>query len=1114
LKKRGVLIVIAKRFGILVLMFSLILQLISPYVGKANAASILKNTNNYDHFTNDLGKHIDTYQEQGNEDITNVNESNVDEFNENQSQNEESQVQEEDQNQDRVDEVDAIEGEDNDNDVHNDIQKNVSLRATKETITINKGESYWFIESTTSAANIRNDASKKDGKYFDYITYDRNGKIKRQGLNTDDEPYITLGERVRITVTSELPVTFTYYPAKTSVEPSTNPALVKASSSSGQSLIFINEGDIEGILENDASSTKKYDFSVYDKNGDLIEYAADSFAKPVVPPGGKIVVTNRSDQTITFGGGYELFNVNDSDEEALIRQEIVSGQSYSFINTSTTSKVLINDASSSENKMFDYALYNSDGTAKNEGIDNTSDPSIPTGGKIVVTVEDGNPVTFVYHPMVFKCDVSEDPALLKITLNKNESYSFTNIGDTVIYLENNADATKRFDYTLYDRDGVIIKQASNANARPSIPAGGRIVVTTVSDQPITYYGYYKLLYGDTSTEPALRRVTVNKGESYVFTNITTTSKQIKNDGVAPSRTFDYAIYLSDGTGYKLEDNSVTEYYIPSGAKIVVTTVSDEPVTFIYSQESFKSEKSFSPALLKKTINNGETLSLYNHSGKEAQVKNNASTTNKYDYTLFDEKGNVIKEVKDTTEKPFVPSKGRITVTPKNAPVTFYTFYDLFTEINNDDMDGDGIRDDIERNGIKIGYQGHYIRTITTDPTQWDTDGDGINDGAELLELKYYNSDGNFYEAIDDPTSSVNGSLVQGVLFEIPILYDYQTDDIETIKSILLQIENYKDKLKQYHKDIIGYANSDSLSSLGKDQVLDYVFKIDNAAVSFYTLTETLATKIISTGNILDWNWLIENDIEYMTTYGDDNTPSARKSGASNWLAVFGTEVHQQVFQKFKNDPRIRPHGFTNFQIGETKLRPDMVYDTGLYGNMNYAEIFELKPITWSLYVNPKNYALAQAQLNKYISAYKYHDPDKTVAPGTIATWDVIYHIVDIPKYKTAVVLYQFDNQPGMVYYAQFRSDRTHIDKYVVKMNRKKYTTTINGKKVEVETIAKDTRTGKVAAIAMIGGATLIVIGTIAEDIFTAGTGIADDPVSFAAAGGLLQNAITILRTAP
>ncbi|CAJ1002253.1 hypothetical protein [Brevibacillus aydinogluensis] len=165
-------------------------------------------------------------------------------------------------------------------------------------------------------------------------------------------------------------------------------------------------------------------------------------------------------------------------------------------------------------------------------------------------------------------------------------------------------------------------------------------------------------------------------------------------------------------------------------------------------------------------------------------------------------------------------------------------------------------------------------------------------------------------------------------------------------------------------------------------------------------------------------------------------------------------------------------------------------------------------------MNPKNYALAQAKLNKYISAYKYHDPDKTVAPGTIATWDVIYHIVDIPKYKTAVVLYQFDNQPGMVYYAQFRSDRTHIDKYVVKMNRKKYTTTINGKKVEVETIAKDTRTGKVAAIAMIGGATLIVIGTIAEDIFTAGTGIADDPVSFAAAGGLLQNAITILRTAP
>jgi hypothetical protein len=36
----------------------------------------------------------------------------------------------------------------------------------------------------------------------------------------------------------------------------------------------------------------------------------------------------------------------------------------------------------------------------------------------------------------------------------------------------------------------------------------------------------------------------------------------------------------------------------------------------------------------------------------------------------------------------------------------------------------------------------------------------------------------------------------------------------------------------------------------------------------------------------------------------------------------------------------------------------------------HVEIFELQPISWSFYSDPKKYALAEEQLHHYISAYK------------------------------------------------------------------------------------------------------------------------------------------------
>ncbi|MGE7274788.1 hypothetical protein ACQKK5_25615 [Brevibacillus panacihumi] len=319
-------------------------------------------------------------------------------------------------------------------------------------------------------------------------------------------------------------------------------------------------------------------------------------------------------------------------------------------------------------------------------------------------------------------------------------------------------------------------------------------------------------------------------------------------------------------------------------------------------------------------------------------------------------------------------------------------------------------------------------------------------------------------------------------------------------------------MKHYHEDIIEYSESEIISSQTRDQVLDYIFMMDRAALSYLNLSDVLIGKVISQGNLLDWQWVIDNNFESLYLNGTPEMFTTLSNGGANWLAVFGTEVHQRVFEKFRNDSRIKPFGITNQKIPNSNPPrfPDMVYDTSPSG-IKYAEIFELKPITWAKFRDPRKYAMAQRQLNDYVTEYHKANPEVTTSTGTIQTWDVVYHFVAIPKYRSAVVLYQFPDQPGMVYYAQFRTDRSNIDKFVVPMKGRKYKTTVNGNVIEVETLAQDNKTGKVVAVAMIGGAVVLVIGTIVEDVFTVGVGTLDDPASFAAAYLLLQNGITILN---
>jgi LysM repeat protein len=65
--------------------------------------------------------------------------------------------------------------------------------------------------------------------------------------------------------------------------------------------------------------------------------------------------------------------------------------------------------------------------------------------------------------------------------------------------------------------------------------------------------------------------------------------------------------------------------------------------------------------------------------------------------------------------------------------------------------------------------------------------------------------------------------------------------------------------------------------------------------------------------------------------------------------------------------------------------------------------------------------------------------------------------------------------------------------------------------VRVPVVAPDSDTGKWVAIALLAAAGVILVATVAEDVVTLGAGLADDPLSFAAASAMTGRALAAFR---
>lgn len=107
--------------------------------------------------------------------------------------------------------------------------------------------------------------------------------------------------------------------------------------------------------------------------------------------------------------------------------------------------------------------------------------------------------------------------------------------------------------------------------------------------------------------------------------------------------------------------------------------------------------------------------------------------------------------------------------------------------------------------MKGSYKHKLIYLLKTDPKKKDTDGDGSSDGAELLYLEVYNSEGEgFFEATDHPNSTVVSLFARDIYAELGTIVDLQTEEMEVFKTNILKAETYKNDLLVYANRIMNY----------------------------------------------------------------------------------------------------------------------------------------------------------------------------------------------------------------------------------------------------------------------------------------------------------------------
>ncbi|WP_346779371.1 hypothetical protein [Paenibacillus brevis] len=447
----------------------------------------------------------------------------------------------------------------------------------------------------------------------------------------------------------------------------------------GQSVQFINDTNKLLSISTDAKSSNsiRYDYVSYNADGKVSSDDMERTGSPsVYSKGGTTVITVDYDYPLTVSFSSELTYIY-SPVPALLKKILYKGESYLFSNQAYASRSIMSDATSSNGKRYDYAVYKEDDTLEKSNFDSYTKPSFSVGDTIILTGASDEPVTVAVPYEGFSGYETDEPAYDSVPLSQGESYIFTNVGTKSDRVEHSGTSKDKFDYVVYNEDGTETSRGTNTTTLPLMTVGRYVVLTLITENPLRVGAPYRTFMGGDRQDDAISRVTLSPGTSYKFTNNGTLTNPVNNNARKVDGLYDYTVYTADGSYSSQGFDAISTPRLPAGGFAIITVQGEADVTFDYTDD-FTAEPSSEPSHFRVTLSQGESYKFTNISPKLRTLRTNATSSNRFDWVEYYPDGTQQAKRAGTYTDPQVSSGNSIVVTAVSAPVTFGANYRIFS----------------------------------------------------------------------------------------------------------------------------------------------------------------------------------------------------------------------------------------------------------------------------------------------------------------------------------------------------------------------------------------------------------------------------------------------------
>ncbi|MGE8205418.1 hypothetical protein ACQKP0_12705 [Heyndrickxia sp. NPDC080065] len=364
---------------------------------------------------------------------------------------------------------------------------------------VSKGKSYEFMNKSKKEGSVQ--VVGLANTDFDYVVYDKAKNVVFSRISGWGTSSITVpsGGKVVITGQGKKPVIAGGPKLQFQGKASSKPAFTRFTISQGKSYEFLNTSKKEVDVRVDGLANTDFDYVVYDKAKNVVfsRISAWGTSSITVPSGGKVVITGQGKKPVIAGGPKLQFQGKTSRTPAFTRFTIPQGKSYEFLNRSQEEgQVKIYGL---YNSRYDYVVYDKSNNVVTSNLAGwgTGTIMVPSGGKVVITVQSKESIKAGGPKLQFQGKTSNTPAFTRFTIPQGKSYEFLNRsqkeGQVMVY----GLYKSSYDYVVYDKANNVVtsKLAEWGTATIKVPSGGKVVITGQGKESIIAGGPQSLFTG-------------------------------------------------------------------------------------------------------------------------------------------------------------------------------------------------------------------------------------------------------------------------------------------------------------------------------------------------------------------------------------------------------------------------------------------------------------------------------------------------------------------------------------------------------------------------------------------------------------------------------------------